>query len=39
MEKTKPVLDFYSSKEGFHEIDGNLKIDEISEKIQGILNV
>ena len=39
MEKTKPVLDFYSSKKGFHEIDGNLKIDEISEKMQGILNV
>ena len=39
MEKTKPVLDFYSTKEGFYEIDGNLKIDEISEKIQGILNV
>ena len=39
MEKTKPVLDFYSSKKGFHEIDGNLKIDEISEKMQGILNL
>ena len=39
MDKTKPVLDYYSSREGFHEIDGNLKIDEISEKIQGILNV
>jgi len=39
MDKTKPVLDYYSSKEGFHEIDGNLKIDEISEKIHGIINV
>ena len=39
MEKTKPVLDFYASKKGFYEIDGNLKIDEISDKIEGILNV
>ena len=39
MDKTKPVLDYYYSKAEFHEIDGNLKIDEISEKIQGILNV
>ncbi len=39
MDKTKPVLDYYSSKDEFHEIDGNLKIHEISEKIQGILNV
>ena len=39
MDKTKPVLDYYSSKEEFYEIDGNLKIDEISGKIQEILNV
>ena len=39
MEKTKPVLDYYSSKKEFYEIDGNLKIDEISDKIQEILNV
>ncbi len=39
MTKTKPVLDFYSSKKQFHEIDGNLKINEISSKIQEILNV
>ena len=39
MDKTKPVLDYYSSKEEFYEIDGNLKIDEISEKIKGIINV
>ena len=39
MEKTKPVLDYYSSKEGFHEIDGTLKIEEITGKIRHILNV
>jgi adenylate kinase len=39
MEKTKPVLDFYSSKKTFHEIDGSLKIDEITSKIDQILNV
>ena len=39
MDKTKPVLDYYSSKEGFHEIDGTLKIEEITSKIRRILNV
>ena len=39
MEKTKPVLDYYSSKEGFHEIDGTLKIEEITSKIRRIINV
>ena len=39
MEKTKPVLDFYKKKDGFHEIDGSLKIDEITSKISTILNV
>ena len=39
MEKTKPVLNFYSSRSYFHEIDGNQKIDEISHKIQQILNL
>ena len=27
MEKTKPVLQFYSKEDGFHEIDGSLPID------------
>jgi len=36
---TKPVLDFYSKKTNFHEIDGNLKIDEITSKIDKILEV
>ena len=39
METTKPVLDFYSKKENFYEIDGDAKIDEISRKIEQILSV
>ena len=39
MEITKPVLDYYANKQGFHEIDGALKIDEITSKIGHILNV
>ena len=39
MKETKPVLDFYSSHKGFHEIDGSLEIDEITRKIGHILNV
>ena len=39
METTKPVLDFYSKKPNFHEIDGGAKIDEISNKIEQILSV
>ena len=39
MTKTKPVLDFYSSRNYFYEIDGGKKIDEISSKITNILNV
>ena len=39
MKETKPVLDFYSSRKKFHEIDGTLKIDEITRKIEQILTV
>ena len=39
METTKPVLDYYSIKSNFKEIDGGLKIDEITSKISNILNV
>ena len=39
MKETKPVLDFYCSHKGFHEIDGSLEIDEITWKIGHILNV
>ena len=37
MKKTKPVLDFYSSRNNFYEIDGSEKIDVISTKIEDIL--
>ena len=39
METTKPVLDFYSKNSNFYEIDGTLKIEEITSKIDGFLNV
>ena len=39
MKKTKPVLDFYSSRSYFYEIDGNQKIQVITGKIEQILKV
>ena len=39
IKKTKPVLDFYSSRSYFHEIDGSEKIQAITGKIQQILKV
>ena len=39
METTRPVLDFYSKNPNFHELDGTLEIDEITAKIDAILNV
>ena len=39
MMTTKPVLDFYSKNTNFYEIDGSMKIDEITSKIDTILNV
>ena len=39
METTKPVLNFYSKKSNFYEIDGDAKIEEISNKIEQILSV
>ena len=39
MKTTKPVLDFYSKNPNFHELDGTLEIDEITAKIDAILNV
>ena len=39
MERTKPVLDFYSSLSYFHEIDGSQKIEVITSKIEHILNL
>ena len=36
---TKPVLEYYSAKPNFNEIDGGLKITEITSKINNILRV
>ena len=38
METTKPVLEFYSKKPNFKEIDGSHEIDEITRKIDTFLN-
>ncbi len=38
MDTTRPVLDYYSKKPNFHEVDGTLKIDQISAKIDTFLN-
>ena len=39
MDITKPVLDYYSSNPNFMEIDGSLKIDQISSKIDEFVRV
>ncbi len=39
MKTTKPVLEYYSKKSYFHEIDGSLEIDQITSKINTFLNV
>ena len=39
METTKPVLDFYSKNANFYEIEGTLEIDQITSKINDILQV
>ena len=39
MNITKPVLDFYSKNINFHEIDGSLKIDQITNKIDNFIDV
>ena len=39
MEITKPVLDYYSLRKNFYEIDGSHKIEVISSKIEEILRV
>ena len=36
---TEPVLNFFSKNSNFHEIDGTLKIDEITSKIDTFINV
>ena len=39
MKVTKPVLEYYSKKNNFHEVDGSVEIINISQKIEEILNV
>ena len=39
METTQPVLNFYSEKPNFKEIDGGLEIGEITRKIDAFINV
>ncbi|MDA8918771.1 adenylate kinase [Candidatus Pelagibacter sp.] len=39
METTKPVLDFYSNNENFTEINGAAEIEQITNKINDVLNV
>ena len=39
MKETKPVLDFYANHDKFNELDGAMKMSEISNKINEILNV
>ena len=39
MQTTRPILNYYSSKTNFNEIDGGLKIAEITAKIDAILKV
>ena len=38
MKTTKPVLDFYSKNSNFHVINGSLKIDQITKKIEDFIN-
>ena len=39
MKTTQPVLNFYSKNSNFKEIDGSMKIDEITRKIDTFINV
>ena len=39
METTKPVLEHYAKNSNFHEIDGSLEIDQITNKIDTFLRV
>ena len=39
MVTTKPVLDFYSKNANFHEIDGSVEIEQITNKIDSFINV
>ncbi len=39
MKTTRPVLDFFSKNQNFHEIDGTLEIQEITRKMDTFINV
>ena len=39
LKTTSPVLDYYSSKQNFYRLDGNLEIDQINKQIKGFLNL
>tara|TARA_B100001057_G_scaffold99203_1_gene95975 strand:+ start:165 stop:728 length:564 start_codon:yes stop_codon:yes gene_type:complete len=39
MQTTRPVLDYYSKNPNFYEIDGSLKIEEITAKIDAFIKV
>ena len=39
IQTTRPVLDYYSKNSNFHEIDGTMEIDQITNKIEAFLNV
>ncbi len=39
MKTTRPVLDFYNKNPNFYEIDGSIKIEQITAKIDGFITV
>ena len=39
LKTTSPVLDYYSSKQNFYRLDGNLEIDQINKQIKGFLKL
>ena len=39
LKTTSPVLDYYSSKQNFYKLDGNLEIDQINRQIKGFLKL
>ena len=39
LKTTSPVLDYYSSKQNFYKLDGNLEIDQINKQIKAFLKL
>ena len=39
LKTTSPVLEYYSSKQNFYKLDGNLEIDQINKQIKGFLKL